>query len=429
MKRFTGIAITDGLNRENQFLPTGALLNAYQESWQDGTPTNIGHDSTKFLGWNILSGMYFEPEKSYVTNKLYVPENDEDKKQLAVYSGAFYVKKYVEGRKEQYKELLSRIKEVSDTINPHIAPLVNAVAYEDKDIVLKICPEVRDNLKEGLVPLSLLKVVFPGIYEVNGFLVFANRLFRRSGSLLNALNDAFLSRFQEVSSELNPRISIDLDLVGLPGTASQEFEYQYWWGPKFDDDLKEIEQGVTCNNNEKYDNLFSNIQRTEFFWHPQDDRKTFECEEIRDVPDILDGEEKFRCRYVHSMMDPDSKNVVHLDGAIRAYSEETMLDRLDVDISKAGHHTEYSKLWRLDGALSVPKWKELITHYFRDNMLIGEYFHGEDENYRQIVIEEERKKRVPEEVPAKKYIPVDLHAGDGLRMFFCFEERHKESEF
>lgn len=425
MKTYTGVAITDGLNRKNHFLPTESLINAYEDAWRFGVPTNVGHDSTKFIGWTQLSGMYFEPGKSYVTNRLLLPETDEDKKLLQTYSAAYHIEKYVKERKADYDSLLAKLKELAIDTDLRIAPLESAVAYEGKDIVLKACPSVKVNEKDGLVPLSAMKNVLPGVFEIDGFLVFASRLFRRSGSLLNNLNEDFLSRYQKLPSELNPRISLDLDLIGLPGTARQEFEYQYWWGPKFDDDLSKIPSGVSRFGNEKYDKIFANISATEFFWHSQDDRKTFECEEINANPEIVDGEEKYRCRYVHSMMDAGMENVVHLDGAVRTYSDEKMLERMDTDISKAGHHTDYKKLWRIDGAIPVSQWKELITHYFRDNMLIGEYFHGEDEKFRQIVLED--KKKAPEIVPAKNYIPVDMHSGDGLRLFFNLGERRKLS--
>ena len=427
MKTFTGVAISDGLNRKNHFLPTESLLNAYVDAWRYGVPTNAGHDSTKFIGWTQLSGMYFEPGKAYVTNRMFMPETDDEKKLFQTYSIAYHIKRYVAERQADYDTLRDKLKPLAINADIQVAPLESAVAFESKDIVLKACPSIQVHEKDGLVPLSALKSVLPGVYEVDGFLVFANRLFRRNGSLLNNLNDSFLSRYEKLPAGLNPRISLDLDLIGLPGTAHQEFEYQYWWGPKFDNDLSNIQPGVSHFENEKYDKLFANIRSTEFFWHSQDNRKTFECEEINEDPEIVSEEEQYHCRYVHSMMDAAAENIVHLDGAVRTYSDEKMIERMDTDISKAGHHTEYKKLWRIDGTLSVSQWKELITHYFRDNMLIGEYFHGEDEKFRQIVLED--KKKIPEVVPARKYIPVDMQAGDGLRMFFNLAEKEKDSSY
>ena len=67
----------------------------------------------------------------------------------------------------------------------------------------------------------------------------------------------------------------------------------------------------------------SNIRQTEFSWYTQDERKTFECEEITDIPNIVSGgDEYYGCRFTHSMLDGESGLPYHLDGAIRAYTDE-----------------------------------------------------------------------------------------------------------
>lgn len=128
----------------------------------------------------------------------------------------------------------------------------------------------------------------------------------------------------------------------------------------------------------------------------------------------------YGCRFVHSMIDNQSEIPVHLDGAIRAYTEEKMLLRLEQKISETARDTEYTKLWRIDGNIPPSLWKELITHYYRDNKLIGEYFNGKDE--------QEIKKPamiINEEIsPVKKCVPYSLDEGDGLR----FSIRYKQKE-
>lgn len=47
---------------------------------------------------------------------------------------------------------------------------------------------------------------------------------------------------------------------------------------------------MTCYENEHYDNLFSNIVGTQFYWHKQDGTRTFECEELCDRENVsFDG--------------------------------------------------------------------------------------------------------------------------------------------
>jgi hypothetical protein len=51
-----------------------------------------------------------------------------------------------------------------------------------------------------------------------------------------------------------------------------------------------------------------------------------------------------------------------------------MLSRMDVDLKRAGRHTEYTKLWRMDGKIELGRWKNAIHNHFRDNTLVSEYF-------------------------------------------------------
>ena len=88
------------------------------------------------------------------------------------------------------------------------------------------------------------------------------------------------------------------------------------------------------------------------------------------------GEDKYACRYVHSMIDEETKLPYHLDGAMRIYDEEAFLERIETDISKAGKNTEYVKLWRIDGEIDIVLWKELLNDFYRDNHQVGEYLLG-----------------------------------------------------
>ena len=47
--------------------------------------------------------------------------------------------------------------------------------------------------------------------------------------------------------------------------------------------------------------------------------------------------------------------------------------RFEASINRAGKQSDYSKLFRFDGALPVSDWKRLLSDYFRGNNLIPEY--------------------------------------------------------
>lgn len=223
-----------------------------------------------------------------------------------------------------------------------------------KRIALRFFPELEELCDDDvLVEFSNLEPVLPGVYKRDNFLLFASTFFRRNCCLGNSLNIDFLRSFQALSSELpnlRLKIHLDFDLIGFVGTEKEEFEYSYWWGPKFTDDIENIPKGVTHYINDNYDNLFSNLAVTKFGWYYQDNQKTLEIEEVVDKTNILEENQSLiGCRYIHSFISNNSHLPVHLDGVIRAYTEDKMILRLETPLNKTNRDTRYTKLWRIDG--------------------------------------------------------------------------------
>ncbi len=273
--------------------------------------------------------------------------------------------------------------------------------------------------KDGLVPLAALHPLLPGVFEENGLVFFAHPFFRRALSRLNSLNDSFLRRFQGLSADtrLDLRIAIDRDLVGLAETALSSIELQYWWGPHFSDELPDLRLGVTQHGNDEIERLFSGISRTEFWWYAQDER-TFECEEVLDTPSLGVSSEHFGSRFVHSIVDAKTGKPKHLDGAVRMYDEEAMIARLGVDLMHAGRRSAYTKLWRVDQELDIATWKALISDYFRDNHLVGEYLGGREDDD-----ELTRPRTVAlnsPDAPITDFSPCTMSAGDGVRISISY---------
>lgn len=285
MKRYRGIAITDGMNRYNELFPFTAMLKAYNESDPIGLPSNYSHDNTRMAGWSFLTGIFFEPGKAYLTDELFIPENKTDKEKLKMRLAHHANKRYVEEHKDEIEEL-KHLLGSNLSKNASIAP-INGVAFYDKGILYKLFPELKPKDRKGLIELKELTAVGPGIYRRGKFIMFAHTYFRRNCALVNSLNTHFLSLLQSIDKpELTIRIKLDPDLIGLYGTTTETREYQYWWGPKFNDDLTKIKLGVARYKNEAYDNVFTNIDFTEFGWYEQDGQKTLECEEVEDRENI-----------------------------------------------------------------------------------------------------------------------------------------------
>ena len=270
--------------------------------------------------------------------------------------------------------------------------------------------------KDGLIPLKHLSPIGPGVYQIGKLAVFAHPYFRRALYRLNTLNYPFLQNLQSLNSE-SAKIALDPDMVGLASTySSGKEEYAYWWGPKFDDNLLSIPFGVTHHEAEETERLFYGISATQFRWGSIDNRHVFEAEELRDMPTASSNEQKYGCRYVHSMVSEKTGYVEHLDGSIRMYSKDSMTERLNTDIAHAGRHTEYTKIWRTDDKISIAEWKRLISDYFRDNFLVGEYFGAE---------------KLDKSIWAKKqdaslqdqYIPYSITPKMGIRMALSIHPR------
>lgn len=415
-----GIAMSDGVNRKGHCITLKGILDAYKKNWNLGLPVGLNHDRTKFVGWNYFTGIYLEPGKAYVMQEMNVPETEEEKKLINTRYQRYYNTVFCKDHIEELERLKSLLGE-NLSRNCKVAP-ISSVAYCDDNIVLKVFPELQEKMHKGLINLKDLDPVLPGVYKMGDYLLFAHRYLRRNCSLQNAFNNEFLDKFQNlIYTNLKVQIALDLDMIGLAGTEKQEAEYQFWWGPKFNDDLQSIPSGVTHIENDEYDNMFCNIRHTEFGWYMQDGRQTFECEEINERENIITNQgEMFGCRFVHSMLNPETKLPNHLDGAIRAYTDEKILNRMEISIDKSERDTDYTKLWRIDNDMSVSLWKELITHYYRDNMSIGEYFGGEDEKFEKIMLENKRKKT---KISADKYIPINMEEKDGIRFSFGYRPK------
>jgi len=98
------------------------------------------------------------------------------------------------------------------------------------------------------------------------------------------------------------------------------------------------------------------------------------------------------------------------------YTEDSMMERLDTDIAHAGRHTEYTKLWRTDDKIPIAEWKRLVSDYFRDNYLVGEYF-GAEKLDRSIWAKKQ------DESLYDQYIPYSIDPKMGFRMALSIQPR------
>jgi hypothetical protein len=362
----------DSINKKGVVFPIDTLESALEQSYQSGTPSCVSHDYLRPLAWIRPQGLLLDPVSCKVIGKLYIPQDEEEKTKLGKQTAEYIKEKHfiVDPAKKQ---------ELIDCIGINLlkgAQFCNFgfIGAIGKDIVYKLFPELFDDKdKNGLIDYRKIKSIAPGVFEIGKLIIFAHQFFRRNYTRLNNINEDFFMALDQIR-ELNCtiKIALDMDLVGLKNSFLRPLEFEYWWGPKFSNSIKDIPHGVTCYKADDRLKQFHQIDRTEFFWYKQDNHYAFECEEISDL-DVKDCNFKFGCRYIHSMVNIENEEIIHLDGALRGYSVEKMVSRLDIDISKQDRSLEYIKLWRIDGNIPIHSWKELICHFYRDNYLPGEY--------------------------------------------------------
>ncbi len=380
MKEYVSVFNTDQINKYGYRFSIGALESGLSQAWEIGTPMFISHDYHRPLGWSKPLGLRVLSDQVELIGLSMFAENQEEQEKINNLS-SLYISRKIQAVDQSDRDSLTRGIERHLTGNEVFA-IRECISLIDEDIARKVLPELfkgDEKDKRNLCALKDLKAIAPGVFEYKGRAVFAHRFFRRSLSQFNNLNFSFLKHLNDLcrSEDLDVKISLDPHSIGLLESYSEPIELDYWWGPKFDNSLQSIPAGVTRHEQSERARFFSGISGTEFWWHMQNGIQSLECEELRETPSFGVGGEEYGCRYIHSMVS-DTGIPYHLDGAIRLYNEEAYINRLDASISNAGKNSNYFKLWRIDGDIPVSLWKELISDFYRDNHLIGEYFDGAD---------------------------------------------------
>lgn len=426
MNKYLGILSSDAVNRDGYLIAFEALENAIAESAIKGMPSLIDHDFHRPFGWVFPFGIFMEPKISKTIGNFLVCENAED---IAIINPKIQdYWQYInhEGCKNHIDEFIQLLNDNYSSDGRFIDK--GCVTYNLPNIVEKIFPKLFDNIdKSGLVYLDQILIEFDyvgsGIFKnkSNNFCIFCHQYFKRNLSLINNYNTYFLDEFIKLNANKNItlRIAIDHNLIGLSKTYTGVLEFDYWWGPKFNEDISNLPNEVTRYESNEEQKFFSGISATEFWWKTDKNEKTLEIEEIREKPSFGIDDNSYGSRYIHSIYDTTKKEFVHFDGAIRLYSDEQILQRWNLSINKAGKNTNYTKLFRIDGKLELSEWKKLSILYYKNNPLLFEYF-GAKEEYENLKISSKHTNTL------SNYIPNKIAPEDGVRLFVTYHNKNFE---
>ena len=403
----------------------GALVSGTYDACLLGVPSLVEHDRSRPIGWSFPSTVYMEPGLARVAGFAWLTETNEEVEQLNKRYSYHYHKTCIEPNEAQFEKLQKHL--TSFFAGEELKIGCECVAFYEPGLARRVFPQLfglQD--KDGLVPLNHLTPIGSGIYQVGNLVVFAHQFFRRNLYRFNSLNYPLLSKLEDLAlKDGNVRLALDNDMVGLADSFKGEMmELEYWWGPKFNDDLTSIPIGVTHHRAGESELALSGISGMQFRWGKDKNHHIFEAEELRNVPSPTDSSTTYGCRYVHSMVDTESGKAIHLDGAIRSYFEEKMIRRLEINLDQAPRDTDYTKLWRVDGQISVVLWKSLLSDYYRGNHLVGEYFGGIDDTIQQGETRRERQQKTLKE----EYIPYSMSKGSGVRVALTYKSGFETAE-
>lgn len=423
MHSYLGILSSDSVNRDGTVITFEALEASTSETALRGMPSLIEHDFHRPLGWIFPFGILIEPKISKTVGNFNICNNTEDAD--LIYPKIQDYWQYVNHNscKDYTDEFKVLLGENFSSEGRFIHK--GTVSYHLESITSKMFPDIFTNTdKSGLVYLDDILAVFDyigsGIFKSrkSDFCIFCHQFFSRNLSLLNNFNTYFIDEFIRLNSnkEIKLRIAIDPDLIGLSKSYRGFLEHDYWWGPKFSDDISSLPDQVTRYESNEEQKFYNNILGTEFWWKTDAHEKTLEIEEIREAPSLGLGKDFYGCRYIHSIYDTKKKEFNHFDGAVRVYTEDQILSRWETNINKAGKNTDYTKLFRIDGKLELSEWKKLCILYYKGNPLLFEYF-GAKEEYESV----QNPARIQD--MAIKYLPAKIELEDGIRIFASYHSK------
>lgn len=424
MLTLSGVYLTDGISKTGIRFSVGALEDMIWDGSKTGTPSNMSHDIHRFVGWTKISGLYVSHESSYVIGHTFIPESKDELDSLNKMRIDYLNGKMLERINTYHSTFLKEIERYHLICDNGRLFCNGLVMYGDSGIVGKAFPwlnKQKDN--DGLI---LLKDIYEGFSYLgqgvfaskeSDLAIFLHPFFRKSFSRYNNYNFEFIDELLgQYPANQSIKIKIDDDFIGYSPSFIKNMEFEYWFGPKYDDDISKIPSGVTCYKSSEEEKLYNQVEKTEFVWQNKKDKFQFEMEEVSDSDAPTLDDEQYACRYLHSIYDYETSAFDHFDGAVRQYNIDSICERLEKPINQMGHNAKYTKLFRLDGEIPLATWKSLITNYLKNNYDVYRYF-GMSTPQIQSHTEENSKKGI------EKYVPYVINRGDGVKLYVSYNKK------
>lgn len=416
---------SDQINKHGSCFTIAAMEDVVWDKSTQAVPMHLGHDMHRPIGCMVPFGLYFEPQLVRNIGVALIPETDEETKQIldfkkfATYSN---IKEDVESNNGALYDILK------DNLSKDFKYIHSStLAIVDKGIVAKVFNKLSSlKVKDDLIPIKdLLKdfdYKYQGVFvhKTLHLCIYADSFFRRSLSRHNCFHYKFLDEFMSFkdNDEVVLKIAIDWDLIGYAPTLLPTMEFDYWFGPKYSDEIEKIEPGLTKHITTDFERDYYQLSSTEFFWKINKNLREFELEELKESEAPTEND-FYGCRYIHSIYDTNESTFVHFDGAIRGYDSDLYFQRIDKKMTEFGRRSQYKKLFRMDGKIGINHWKGLITQYMQSNPLIYEYFNADKPI-------SELDKPIANSSLMEELVPQKIDKNDGVKLLLSYHDKNND---
>ncbi len=418
---------SDRVNKYGHILSMSGMEDMLWRQSTEVIPMNIGHDMHRPVGVMIPFGLYFEPNMVRSLGLSLIPENDDEDKQISDLKEFSFVKSIKEVVDENNNKLFKQVENYIEAEFKYLC--TGTLSILNDSIVKRVFKELvvlQD--KDGLISIEDINKFFTYKYQGVFFhnklplCIYSHSFFRRSLSRHNNFHYFFLDELMSMrnNNDITIKISLDWDLIGYSPNFLGSMEYEYWFGPKYTNDISNIQKGLTKYSCSEFEREYYGISATEFLWKDNSGLKEFELEELRQhkAPTF---EDFFGCRYIHSIYDTSQETFTHFDGAIRGYNHDLYLERINKNMTDFGKKSQYTKLFRVDGKLELKNWKSLITNYMQDNPLIYEYFGIEKPK-------SELNKEPYDKSLMQQLVPYSMDKSDGIKLLLSYHKKNDNYE-
>jgi len=262
---------------------------------------------------------------------------------------------------------------------------------ERENILFDVFPDLKNKMdEEGLFNINDVLTDFsilgePGISEVGylksnnlEYIIMLHHCLRRNYSIFYDFGRivSYLFGYYQENTLPSLKIALDLDRIMLSKDWSHYCRREYYYGPKFTNDIPANKEGQASYILGVKDHLRTNSFQTDFYWkNKKDNSFQLEIEELQDTKYIT-THEGICCKYIHTQYNKDEARFDHLDGSIRKYNSDNYQLRINGN-QRNGDVAKKIKLFRLDGKFSFDGWKSIISSFMEYNGNIGEYFNAE----------------------------------------------------